>query len=49
MQQAEKILLEEGPVIPIYWYTNNILVSNQLKGFKKHNRDIHLFKYMSLP
>ena len=49
LQKAEAILLEDGPVIPIYWYTNNMLVSRQIEGFKPHNRDIHLFKYMSLP
>ena len=49
LQQAEALLLDEGPVIPIYWYTNNMLVSRHLQGFEPHNRDIHLFKYMSLP
>lgn len=49
LQKAESILLEQGPVIPIYWYTNNMLVSRHIEGFEPHNRDIHLFKYMSLP
>ena len=49
LQEAEKLLLEQGPVIPIYFYTNNMLASRQLEGFHEHNRDIHLFKYMSLP
>lgn len=48
LQQAETLLLEQGPVIPIYFYTNNMLVSSQLKGFEPHNRDVHLLKYMSL-
>ena len=48
MQQAEKILLTEGPIIPIYFYTNNMLRSTAIKGFKAHNRDVHLFKYMSI-
>jgi oligopeptide transport system substrate-binding protein len=48
LQAAEKILLEEGPVIPIYFYTNNVLVSRQIEGLEPHNRDIHLLKYMSL-
>lgn len=49
LQAAEKLLLEQGPIIPIYWYTNNMLVSRFIEGFEPHNRDIHLFKYMSLP
>lgn len=49
LQKAETILLEEGPVIPIYFYTNNVLVARRLEGYEPHNRDIHLLKYMSLP
>lgn len=49
LQKAETILLEEGPVIPIYFYTNNVLVASQLEGLEPHNRDIHLLKYVSLP
>ncbi|MFP4597337.1 MAG: peptide ABC transporter substrate-binding protein [Persicimonas sp.] len=49
LQEAETLLLEEGPVIPVYYYTNNVLVSRELEGFEAHNRDIHLLKYMSLP
>jgi oligopeptide transport system substrate-binding protein len=47
LQQAEAILLEQGPVIPIYFYTNNMLVSSAIEGFEPHNRDVHLLKYMS--
>lgn len=49
LQRAEQILIEQGPVIPVYFYTNNQLIARQVKGFKPHNRDIHLLKYMSLP
>lgn len=49
LAQAEAIVLERGPVIPVYYYTNNVLVSRFLEGFEPHNRDIHLLKYMSLP
>lgn len=48
LQEAEAILLEDGPVIPVYFYTNNLLISRDVKGFEPHNRDIHLLKYMSL-
>ena len=49
LQEAEKIVMERGPVIPIYYYTNNFLVSRHLEGFYPHNRDIHLLRYMRLP
>lgn len=48
LQEAETILVQDGPVIPIYFYTNNVLVSHNVKGLEPHNRDIHLLKYMSL-
>jgi oligopeptide transport system substrate-binding protein len=49
LQKAETILLEQGPLIPVYFYTNNVLVSRQLEGLEPHNRDIHLLKYVSVP
>ncbi len=49
LQQAEQLLVQKGPIIPIYFYTNNALVARRIKGFEPHNRDIHLLKYMSLP
>ncbi len=49
LQRAEQLLVEQGPVIPIYYYTNNMLRARQIKGFEAHNRDVHLFKYMALP
>ena len=32
LQKAEAILLAEGPIIPIYFYTNNLLASRQIEG-----------------
>ena len=48
LQRAEQMLLEDGPVIPIYFYTSHGLKAAALKGFEPHNRDIHLIKYMEL-
>lgn len=48
LTKAEGVLLERGPVIPIYFYTTNTLVARQLTGFEPHNRDVHLLKYLSL-
>ena len=47
LQKAESILLEEGPVIPIYEYSSNMLLDNRIQGFKPHNRNIHLIKDLS--
>jgi oligopeptide transport system substrate-binding protein len=35
-KQAEKILLEEMPVIPIYIYTSNNLVHSSVKNFGRN-------------
>ena len=48
LQKAEKLLLEKGPVIPIYDLSNNMLLSSNVEGFKPHNRNIHMLKDMSL-
>lgn len=49
LKEAERIVMERGPIIPVYYYTNNFLVSDRLEGFHPHNRDIHLLRYMRLP
>ncbi|MFB6263238.1 MAG: peptide ABC transporter substrate-binding protein [Bradymonadaceae bacterium] len=48
LQRAEELLLKKGPVFPIYDYSNNMLLSNEVKGFKPHNRNIHLIKDLRL-
>ena len=48
LAQAEEILMSELPVIPIYYYRNPLLVSQRVQGFKAHNRDVHLVRYMDL-
>lgn len=48
LQDAEALLIAQGPVIPIYFYTNNTMISRFVEGFAPHNRDVHLLKYMSL-
>lgn len=39
--QAEKILLEEMPLIPIYWYTRNYLLHPSVKGWHANILDRH--------
>ena len=47
MQQAEKILLSEMPLIPIYYYTTQHLLSADLKGWEDNVMDIHPSRYLS--
>ena len=47
MQQAEKILLSEMPLIPIYYYTTQHLLNPELKGWEDNVMDIHPSRYLS--
>ncbi|MFB6351963.1 MAG: ABC transporter substrate-binding protein, partial [Bradymonadaceae bacterium] len=46
--QAEELLLQKGPVIPIYHFAEHVLVGNNVKGYAVHNRNIHQIKDFSL-
>ena len=46
--EAESLLLERGPVIPIFHYVSHELVGSQIEGYEPHNRDIHLLKDLSV-
>ena len=47
-QQAEKLLMDESPIIPIYTYTRVLLKHPQLKGWEPNILDIHPYKYVYL-
>lgn len=47
-EQAEKILVDEMPVIPLYEYTTNNLVAPNVKGYYKNILDYHPYKYIYL-
>jgi len=47
MQQAETILLDEMPLIPIYYYTSKHLVNADLKGWQDNVMDVHASRYLS--
>lgn len=47
-QQAESILLDEVPLIPLYNYTTNNLVSTQLKGYSQNILDYYSYKHLYL-
>ena len=47
-QKAEKILLEELPVLPIYIYTRLTLVNPKVKGWYPNLEDYHPMKEVSI-
>lgn len=48
MQQAEKILLDELPIMPIYYYTSTYLLDPRVKGWYPTLLDHHPYKYVYL-
>jgi oligopeptide transport system substrate-binding protein len=48
MQQAEQRLLEDMPVIPVYFYTTQHLVNPKVKGWKNNIMDVHPSRYISI-
>lgn len=47
-QQAEAILVDEAPFIPIYNYSTNNLLSTDVKGYYMNILDYHPYKYLYL-
>jgi oligopeptide transport system substrate-binding protein len=48
LEQAEGILLDEMPVMPIYFYVSKNLVSTKVKGWQDNLRDTHYGRNLSL-
>lgn len=48
LQQAEAILLDELPVLPIYWYTRVYMKDPRVQGWEPKVLDNHPYKYISL-
>ena len=46
--QAESILMQDMPVIPLYYYVSRHLVNPRVGGFSDNVRDIHLSRYLEL-
>lgn len=46
--EAESLLLENGPVVPLFHMQNHVLVGTNVKGYKKQTRNIHLLKDLSV-
>ena len=47
-QQAEEILIEEMPVIPLYFYVSSKLVDNSVNGWRPNMLGYHLYQNISL-
>jgi oligopeptide transport system substrate-binding protein len=48
LRQAEALLLEEMPIIPILYYSSRALVSDKLKGWEDNIQDVHATRFMSI-
>ena len=48
LKQAEALLLEELPIIPIMYYSSGSLVSDKLKGWEDNVMNVHGTRWMSL-
>ncbi len=48
LEQAESILLEELPVIPLYYYKRNCLKSAKVKGWYPNLEDYHPLKLVTI-
>ena len=46
LQQAEEILLDDAPIIPVYYYTWTFLMSPDVKGFQPNM--LGLFRWQDL-
>ena len=46
IEQAENMLLDDLPVIPLYYYVSRHLVNNKVSGYVDNVSDRHLSKYL---
>jgi oligopeptide transport system substrate-binding protein len=47
-QKAEAILMDELPILPIYFYTSTHAIRPELKGWHPNILDIHPYKFLYL-
>lgn len=47
-QQAENIIADEAPVLPLYIYTHSYLRAKEVRGYWSNIEDYHPLKYVSL-
>jgi len=49
LEEAERLLLIEQPLIPLYFYVSKHLVSTEVAGWADNILDYHYSRFMSLP
>jgi oligopeptide transport system substrate-binding protein len=49
MSQAEAVMLDDAPVVPIYFYVNKNLVSPKITGWVDNIVDRHRARYLCIP
>lgn len=47
LEQAERVLLSDMPIVPVYFYTTQHLLSPRLNGWEDNVMDIHPTRYLS--
>ena len=48
LKQAERMLLDEVGVVPLFYYTSQSLVSPKLKGWEDNIQNVHPSRFMSI-
>lgn len=48
LHEAETLIMQDMPVIPLYYYVSRHLVNPRITGFSDNVRDIHLSRYLGL-
>jgi len=48
MQQAEKLAMDDVPVIPLYFYVSKRMVSNKVVGWQDSIQDFHPTRFLSI-
>jgi oligopeptide transport system substrate-binding protein len=48
MVEAEKMMIQDLPIIPIYFYTTKHAVSPAVKGWEDNVQDYHLSRWLSV-
>lgn len=47
LSQAERLMIQEIPIIPIYHYATKSMVNPKLNGWEYNVRDVHLTRFLS--
>ena len=48
LEEAEALVLDEHPVMPIYFFVNKNLVSPRIRGWQDNPLNLHYSQHLSL-